>query len=68
MSKYNALWEYLQKNGSPSVLLTFDEIGEIAGIALDHSFLTFKKELAPYGYAVEKISLKKRTVLFTKTN
>ena len=40
MSKYNALWEYVKMNGTPSFKLTFDEIGEIAGIPLDHSFLT----------------------------
>ena len=60
MSKYNALWEYIKKNGSSSFKLTFDEISEIAGIALDHSFLTYKKELAEYGYQVGKISMKVR--------
>lgn len=38
MSKYNSLWEYVQKNGNPSFKLTFDEIAGIAGIAIDHSF------------------------------
>lgn len=64
MSKYNALWEYVQKNGSPSFKLTFGEIGAIAGIPLDHSFLTYKKELAEYGYQVGKISMKEKTVIF----
>ncbi|MDW2798297.1 hypothetical protein RZO55_12005 [Clostridium boliviensis] len=64
MSKYNALWEYVKKNGSPSFKLTFDEISEIAGIPLDHSFLTYKKELAEYGYQVGKISMKEKTVIF----
>lgn len=43
MSKYNALWEYVQKNGSPSFKLTFGEIQDIAGILIDHSFLNYKK-------------------------
>ena len=30
MSKYNALWEYVQKNGSQSFRLTFEEIQDIA--------------------------------------
>ena len=34
MSKYNSLWEYVQKNGSPSFKLTFDEINNIAGIPI----------------------------------
>ncbi|MDK2966934.1 MULTISPECIES: hypothetical protein [Lacrimispora] len=66
MSKYNALWEYVKMNGTPSFKLTFDEIGEIAGIPLDHSFLTYKKELAEYGYQVGKISMKEKTVIFNR--
>ena len=56
MSKYNALWEYVRQKGSPSFQLTFEEIQQIAGIPIDHSFLTYKKELAAYGYQVGKIS------------
>ena len=66
MSKYNALWEYVQKNGSPSFKLTFEEIQSIAGIPIDHSFLKYKKELMEYGYQVEKISMKEQTVIFNK--
>lgn len=66
MSKYNALWEYVQKTGSQSFKLTFDEIQEIAGLPIDHSFLKYKKELADYGYQVGKISMKEQTVLFHK--
>ena len=66
MSKYNALWVYVQKNGRPSMKLSFDEIHQIAGIKLDHSFLNYKKELIPYGYQVGKISLKEKTVIFNK--
>ena len=54
MSKYNALWEYVQKNGNHSFQLTFEEIQNIAGIPIDHSFLKHKKELVEYGYQVEK--------------
>ncbi len=66
MSKYNALWEYVQENGSQSMKLTFEEIQSIAGIPIDHSFLKYKKELALYGYEVEKISMKEQTVTFKK--
>lgn len=66
MSKYNSLWEYVQKKGSPSFKLTFEEIQKIAGIPIDHSFLTYKKELTDYGYQVGKISMKEQTVLFNK--
>ena len=64
MSKYNALWEYIRANGKPQMVLTFDEIEQIAGVPLDHSFLKYKKELEDYGYEVKKISMKGRTVLF----
>lgn len=66
MSKYNSLWEYVQKNGNLSLKLTFDEIQNIAGIPIDHSFLKYKKELTEYGYQVKKISMKEQTVLFHK--
>jgi hypothetical protein len=66
MSKYNALWEYIQKEGSPSMKLSFAEIHNIAGIEIDHSFLNYKKELMQYGYQVGKISLKEKTVTFIK--
>ncbi len=45
MSKYNALWEWIRENGTDSFKLTFDEIGQIAGAPIDHSFLVYKKEL-----------------------
>lgn len=66
MSKYDLLWEYVQKNGSASFKLTFEEINKIAGLPIDHSFLKYKKELMGYGYEVEKISMKEQTVLFHK--
>ncbi len=66
MSKYNALWEYVKNSGSRSFKLTFDEIRDIAGVRIDHSFLKYKKELAEYGYEVGKISMKEQTVAFNK--
>jgi len=66
MSKYNALWEYVKNSGKQSLKLTFDEIQNIAGVPIDHSFLNFKKELADYGYQVGKISMKEKSVSFEK--
>ena len=66
MSKYDSLWEYVQKKGSQSFKLTFEEIQDIVGIPLDHSFLNYKKELTEYGYEVGKISMKEKTVIFNK--
>ncbi len=66
MSKYDPLWEYVQKSGNESFKLTFEEIQDIAGIPIDHSFLKYKKELAEYGYTVGKISMKEQTVTFNK--
>ena len=36
------------------------------GFEIDHSFLTYKKELKEYGYEVGKISMKEKTVTFRK--
>lgn len=66
MSKYNLLWKHIKKTGVQSIKLSFDEIENIAGVAIDHSFLNYKKELLEYGYEVKKISLKEKTVLFQK--
>lgn len=35
MSKYNALWQYLQNSGRPQLSLTFAEVEKIAGVPLD---------------------------------
>lgn len=67
MSKYDLLWQHVQQSGSDSLKLTFAEIEKILGIPIDHSFLTYKKELTEYGYQVGKISMKERTVVFVKT-
>lgn len=66
MSKYNKLWEYVQEKGEPSFALTFEEIEKIAEVPIDHSFLSYKKELTAYGYQVGKISMKQKTVYFEK--
>jgi len=66
MSKYDQLWEHIQKDGNSQIKLTFDEINDIAGTPIDHSFLNYKKELTEYGYQVGKISLKEKTVIFNR--
>lgn len=67
MSKYNTLWKWVQKNGDNRFSLTYAEIEKIAGFPIDHSFLTYKKELMEYGYKVTKISMKEQKVIFEKT-
>ena len=64
MSKYSALWEYVSKSNEEKVVLSYEEIEKIAGVPVDHSFLTFKKELLEYGYRVGKISMKAKTIDF----
>lgn len=66
MSKYDSLWQYVADCGKETLTLTFAQIGEIAGVPLNHSFLRYKKELAGYGYEVGKISMKEETVTFEK--
>ena len=43
MSKYNALWKYVQKNGSHSFKLTFEEIQEICKISMKEQTVIFNK-------------------------
>lgn len=62
MSTYDPLWEYIGKRGETEFVLSFREIAGILGFEIDHSFLTFKKELAAYGYEIGKISLKEKSL------
>ena len=66
MSKYELLWRYLKENKKDSYKLSYEEIKNILGFDIDHSFLTYKKESKEYGYEVGKISLKENTVMFNK--
>lgn len=66
MSKYDPLWVYLKENGEENYKLIFDEIEKVLGFKIDHSFLTNKKESINFGYTVEKISMKDKTVEFIK--
>jgi hypothetical protein len=68
MSKYDPLWKHLKKDGTSIIKLTFIEIKNILGFEIDHSFLTYKKELVEYGYEVGKISLKEKNIIFKKLN
>ncbi len=66
MSKYEPLWKYIKDNKKENYKLTYEEIKNILGFEIDHSFLTYKKELKEYGYEVSKISMKDKTVTFNK--
>jgi len=66
MSKYEPLWKYLKENNKDNYKLSYEEIKSILGFDIDHSFLTYKKELKEYGYEVSKMSMKDKTVTFNK--
>ena len=66
MSKYEPLWNHVKNIGESEVILMFDDIYKVCGFNIDHSFLTYKKELKDYGYEVAKISMKNKTVIIKK--
>jgi len=66
MSKYSALWNYIKEENEDSLILSYNEIENITGVRIDHSFLTYKKELNEFGFSVGKISMKNETVSFIK--
>ena len=66
MSKYQKLWKYIKEQSSEPLKLSYDEIENIAGVPLDHSFLTYKKELLKYGRQVKRIQMKEKCVEFVK--
>lgn len=66
MSKYESLWKYLKEHKKQEYQLSFEEINDILGFKMDHSFLRFKKEAIEYGYEVGKIAMKEKNVTFCK--
>ena len=66
MSKYEPLWNYLKKNNKDNYKLSYEEIKNILGFDIDHSFLTYKKEAKEYGYEVSRISMKEKTIIFNR--
>lgn len=66
MSKYSKLWNWIKTTKYNELKLTFSDIEEIAGVPIDHSFLKYKKELEEYGYKTYKISMKDKSVSFSK--
>lgn len=66
MSKYELLWKYIKENNKATYKLSYEQIKDILGFDIDHAFLTYKKELKEYGYEVDKISIKEKTVTFNK--
>lgn len=45
MSKYEPLWNYVMQHEPGQFSLTFDEIEDVLGFQIDHSFLKYKKSL-----------------------
>lgn len=66
MSKYDALWKHVSESEGPEVVMTYARIESVLGFPIDHSFLSFKKELLSYGWEVKNISMKEQAVLFGK--
>jgi hypothetical protein len=44
----------------------YEQIEAVLGFQIDHSFLTYKKEAAGFGYMVGKISMKEKHIAFDK--
>ena len=46
MSKYEPLWNYVMQHEPGQFSPTFDEIEDVLGFQIDHSFLKYKKDAA----------------------
>lgn len=66
MSKYSALWKWIEENKNDNFSLSYNDVEKMLGFPIDHSFLNYKKELIAYGFEVEKISLKDKIIKFKK--
>ena len=52
--------KYIKDNNKDKYKLSYEEIKNILGFEIDHSFLTCKKQLKEYGFEVSKISMKEK--------
>jgi len=66
VSKFNPLWKYVAETEQDLLRLSYEDIERISGVPIDHSFLSYKKELLEYGYQVGKISMRNRNVEFIR--
>lgn len=66
MSKYDSLWKYLKDNNKENYKLSYEEIRNIIGFEIDHTFLAYKKEAKEFGYEVGNISMKEKAIIFNK--
>ena len=66
MSKYEHLWQKVVESGEEKLILSFDEVENVVGFPIDHSFLKYKKELSEFSYEVVKISMKEKKIEFRK--
>ena len=66
MSKYELFWKKVAENGNETQIYTFEDVRSATGYQIEHSFLTYKKELLEFGYEVSKISVKNKTILIKK--
>ena len=60
------MWKYIKDNEKAEYKIHYEEIRNILGFDIDHSFLKYKKELLEYGYEITKISIKEKYVLIHK--
>ena len=67
MSKYQKLWVYIERTDKEELTLSFEEIEKLLCFPVDHSLLSFKKELSAFGFQVGKISMKNKIISFIKT-
>lgn len=67
MSKYLPLWDFVSISKNFPLKMSFEDIKNVLGFEIDHSFLKYKKELELFGYKVLKISLKEKFIVFDES-
>ena len=43
ISKYQKLWDYIKNVDKSEILISFEDVKNICGFGIDHSFLRYKK-------------------------
>lgn len=56
----------MKENTKDNYKLSYEEIKNILGVDIDHSFLKYKKEAKEYRYEVSRISMKQKTIILNR--
>lgn len=59
-SKYEALWRYIEVNGSDGDIITFAKAEEVADVEIGADFYQYRNELKEHGFQIYTFDKKEK--------